>query len=117
VCCGPNIVNFSKLATLEEMLGHIYGRISLLTNSDRPHMFIRELALYVDYLRDEISWFASGLLPRPPEYFTEFRENLLKGIDYYRQLAEKLAEQTRTQFLEGLEAIREAVEPLLPTPA
>ena len=117
VCCGPNIVNFSKLATLEEMLGHIYGRISLLTSSDRPHMFIRELALYVDYLRDEISWFASGLLPRTPEYFTEFRENLLKGIDYYRQLAGELAGQTRTQFLEGLEAIREAVEPLLPAPA
>ncbi len=30
VCCGPNIVNFSRIATLEEMVGHIYGRISLL---------------------------------------------------------------------------------------
>ena len=34
------------------MVGHIYGRISLLTNPDRPHMFLRELALYIDYLRD-----------------------------------------------------------------
>ncbi|MCP4703448.1 MAG: hypothetical protein GY865_02465, partial [candidate division Zixibacteria bacterium] len=32
VCCGPNITNFSKIATLEEMVDHIYGRISLLTD-------------------------------------------------------------------------------------
>ncbi len=44
VCCGPNIVNFSRIARLEEMVGHIYGRISLLDGSDRPHMFLRELA-------------------------------------------------------------------------
>ena len=55
VCCGPNIVNFSRIATLEEMVGHIYGRISLLSGADRPHMFLRELALYVDYLRNELA--------------------------------------------------------------
>ena len=55
VCCGPNIVNFSRIATLREMVEHIYGRISLLSGSDRPHMFLRELAIYVDYLRNELA--------------------------------------------------------------
>ena len=70
VCCGPNIVNFSRVATLEEMVGHIYGRISLLGGADRPHMFLRELALYVDYLRNELAkqeigsgTASAGLLP------------------------------------------------------
>jgi hypothetical protein len=40
VCCGPGIVDFSKIATLQEMVDHIYGRISLLTSSERPHMFV-----------------------------------------------------------------------------
>ena len=47
-------MNFSKIASLEEMVGHIYGRTSLLTNPARPHMFLRELAINIDYLREEL---------------------------------------------------------------
>ena len=61
VCCGPNIVNFSRIATLEEMVGHIYGRLSLLSDADRPHMFLRELALYVDYFRNELAKQETGV--------------------------------------------------------
>ena len=53
VCCGPGIVDFSKIATLRQMVDHIYGRISLITSTERPHMFIKELGLYIDYLRRE----------------------------------------------------------------
>ena len=91
VCCGPNIVNFSRVATLEEMVGHIYGRISLLSGSDRPHMFLRELALYVDYLRNELAKQKIGVASNPPGYFREFVGNLLSGVDYYRRLANRLA--------------------------
>ena len=110
VCCGPNIVNFSKIATLEEMVGHIYGRGSLLTNPDRPHMFLRELALYIDYLRDSLSKRELGLSACTPEYFREFKENLLGGIDYYRRLAGELAGEARTSFLDELESLREKLD-------
>ena len=40
VCTGPGIENFSKIATLEEMVDHVYGRNSLLNNNERLHMFI-----------------------------------------------------------------------------
>ena len=92
VCCGPNIVNFSRVATLEEMVGHIYGRGSLLNGSDRPHMFLRELALYIDYLRDRIRKHRLGLSAITPAYVREFQANLLAGIDHYRQLARQFAE-------------------------
>ena len=110
VCCGPNIVNFSKLATLQEMISHIYGRLSLLTNPDRPHMFIRELAIYVDYLRKEFEKHSMELSTRAPKYFREFKENLLSGIEYYRKQAEQLIHEKRTRFLHDLGALRETLE-------
>ncbi|MFQ5489885.1 MAG: hypothetical protein ACE5GE_04105 [Phycisphaerae bacterium] len=113
VCCGPNIANFSKVATLQEMVSHIYGRVSLLANPDRPHMFIRELKIYVDYLRDEIKQASVGLLDSTPAYFREFKENLLEGIEYYRGLAERFVEEKRNRFLDDLQQLREALEPML----
>jgi len=137
VCAGPGIADFSKIATLKEMVSHIYARAPLPTSPDRPHMFIREIALYADYLRDEIEWCSSGLLSRPENYFDEFRENLLGGIEYYRGLVqEELVEprspgfvehrspgfvehrspgfDERQRFLDGLGVLHEAIESILP---
>ena len=110
VCCGPNIVNFSKLATLQEMVSHIYGRLSLLTNPDRPHLFIRELSIYVDHLRDEFEKYSLDLSTRAPKYFREFKENLLSGIEYYRSRAEHFIDEKRNSFLDELRALHEALE-------
>ena len=117
VCCGPNIVNFSRLASLEEMVGHIYGRLSLLATSDRPHMFVEEIRLYVEHLRKEVSRFSIGLSRRPQGYFSTFKANLLSGVDYYRALARQFIEEQRGRFLEELECIRREIEEvLLPLP-
>jgi hypothetical protein len=110
ICCGPNIVNFKKLATLEEMVAHIYGRLSLITSTERPHMFIKELMLYVDYLREEKRKFSLKLSPRTPEYFQKFRGNLIAGIEYYRRLACEFIEEQRSRFLEDLKALQNEVE-------
>jgi len=112
VCPGPNIINFKKLATLEEMVDHIYGRVSLLANTDRPHMFIRELRLYVDHLRAEVEQVKADLLPGTTRVLTEFKENLLAGIDYYQELAEQFVEEKRRCFLADLAVLRDALEPL-----
>ncbi|MFQ5462046.1 MAG: hypothetical protein ACE5E5_05400 [Phycisphaerae bacterium] len=110
VCCGPNIVNFSKLATLQDMVSHIYGRLSLLTNPDRPHMFIRELSIYVDNLRKELEEYSLDLSNRAPKYFREFKANLLDGIEYYRSRAEHFIDEKRNGFLDELHALRETIE-------
>ena len=117
ICCGPNIVNFSKLASLEEMAGHIYGRLCLLANSERPHMFVEEIRLYVEHLRKEISRFSIGLSRRPQGYFSSFKENLLRGVDYYQDLARQFIEEKRGRFIEELEGMRLEIEAvLLPAP-
>ena len=110
ICCGPNIVNFSKMASLEEMVGHIYGRLSLLTNPSRPHLFLKELNLYVDFLRKEIAQFSLDLSSRTPKYFTEFRKNLHEGIEYYREKVGQIAFDGQERFLQELRAIGEALD-------
>lgn len=110
VCCGPNIANFGRIASLEEMVGHIYGRLSLLTNKDRPHMFINELKLYVDYLRREREKYSLELSNLTPKYFQEFKENLLGGIEYYRNVAMRIVEGNYDRFLEDLNQLSREIE-------
>jgi hypothetical protein len=50
ICPGPNLAFFSRISSLEEMVGHIYGRVHGLVAHDRPSMFVNELRLYVHYL-------------------------------------------------------------------
>ena len=110
VCTGPNIVNFAKIASLQEMVDHIYGRISLLTTRNRPHMFTKELMIYVDYLKDEFEQSSNDMTRRTKVYLTEFRENLLEGIDHYRELAEDYIESTKEAFLEELNELKAELE-------
>jgi hypothetical protein len=113
VCPGPNIVNFSGTATLEEMVGHIYGRLSLLRSGKRPHVFLRELALNIEYLRNELAKKKIGVSSNSADYFREFIGNLLGGVDYYRQHAHRLAGSARDQFLVELDDLQRGVNSLL----
>jgi hypothetical protein len=87
ICPGPNLVNFSKIVPLQTMVDHIYGKTDILTNKERPHMFIAELNLYIDYLREELGNDAeAGLLDKKKKYYTSFNQNMRDGIQYYRNL-------------------------------
>ncbi len=114
VCCGPNIVNFTKVASLEEMISHIYGRLSLLTDPDRPHMFIRELSLYIDYFRGELQKRSEGLLDKTAKYFLEFKRNLMNGMEYYQSLAEQISLEQRERFFKNLNSLFEEMDKILP---
>ena len=105
ICSGPNIAYFSQVATLEEMVGHIYGRLNLLKNSERPHMFIKELSLYIDYYREEINKSSLKLSNRKQKYFDEFKENLRSGIEYYINLKEKFIKEDWNNFKEDLKSL------------
>lgn len=116
VCCGPNIVNFSKLASLEEMINHIYGRLSLLTNPDRSHMFSREISLNIEYLQKEIQRASEGLIEGSVKRFADFKMNLESGIEYYRGLAEQFSTEQKEKFLGELDALFAELETISPEP-
>ncbi|WP_324719530.1 hypothetical protein [Salinimicrobium sp. HB62] len=108
ICPGPNIANFSKIASLQEMTDHIYGRRELPQNASRPHMFIKELQLYVDYLKEEVrNTFEPG--PRDIKGWTGFCNNLLNGISHYRKLVEQELIDRREAFKQGLEQMEHAI--------
>jgi hypothetical protein len=114
ICPGPAIADYDRCATLEEMVGHIYGRLSLTADPDRPHMFVRELTLYMDFLKTELEKSAQGLIKRTAKYFDEFRENLQAGIDYNRQLADRISVDRRERFLADLNNLYDELKRLLP---
>ncbi len=57
ICPGPNIAYFKGVYSLIEMVNHIYGRGKSLVSSERPHMFAKEIKLYVDYFKRMIDDF------------------------------------------------------------
>ncbi|MCD6308014.1 MAG: hypothetical protein J7M24_03355 [Candidatus Latescibacteria bacterium] len=110
ICCGPNIVNFSKTVSLHEMIDHIYSRISLMVNPERPHMFVRELMIYIDYFRDEVEKSSLGLTNRNQQYLREFKENLMSGIENYLNVAEKYIEERKERFINDIQALKLELE-------
>jgi len=123
VCPGPNLAYFSKIASLEEMVGHIYGRLQLLTDPNRPNLFINELRLYVDYMKSEIQKRLDTWNANEQKYFNTFKENLQDGINHYKGLIPKLLEESeryretmRNELLELEQELLEIVIPAIEMP-
>lgn len=94
ICPGPNLAYFSRIVSLEEMVGYIYGRTNLLTIADRSNMFVNELRLYIDYFKSQVQQRVDSLTARDEKYFATFSANLQEGIEYYRSLVSKLNRET-----------------------
>jgi hypothetical protein len=106
ICPGPNLAYFSKISTLEEMIGHIYGRKNLLDAGYRPHMFIKELQMYIEFFMKDFKKFLAEPDDMHWKYLMEFKKNLFEGINYYRGLFPKMVHETmefRLKCLDELE--------------
>ncbi|QIA07849.1 hypothetical protein [Draconibacterium halophilum] len=87
VCPGPNLAYFSKISTLKEMVDHIYGRINLLDKGYRPHMFLKELNMYLDIFKERMEAFQKNMDDvKEKRNLAKFKKNLMAGIDYYKNL-------------------------------
>lgn len=106
ICPGPNIINFKKIMTLKEIIGHIYGFTSMLTNDSRPNLFIREIQLNIDFLSNEMK--KSSLWPQPGEEkkLAEIKKNLISGILYYQKRAKDFFQEQEKKTLIILEKLK-----------
>lgn len=110
VCPGPNMAYFSRKASLKEMVDHIYGRLNLIERKDRPHMFIKELALYIEFLKNRMEELKTPIAGKDLKYVNTFRKNVTEGIVYYKSLFADFSDkfnqmkQDMDQELEALEA-------------
>jgi len=103
ICPGPNIAWFNRQYSLNEMIDHIYGRIPSIVPAKRPHMFAKEMQMYVDYLLE----MARQTDPESPEMrkVNKMASNLQEGMDYCLELSTKEAYDD-----ENLESLRLMVE-------
>jgi hypothetical protein len=85
ICPGPNLAYFDHEISLSDMVRHIYGNTNVMTHGNRPHVFVNELKLYVDYLQRDIEE-AGEFTAAQIKKWQLFKANLLEGIAYYQNL-------------------------------
>ena len=90
ICPGPNLAYFSGKYSLTEMIDHIYGRIDLLKQVNRPNLFVNELRLYLDYLKKDMETQLEVVNDKKMKYWKKFSEQMHQGIAYYKNLIPKL---------------------------
>ena len=122
ICPGPNMAYYSKIMTLKEMVDHIYGRGNVITRTDRPHMFLKELGIYLEYLKNKIEESRESMNKKQEKYLLTFTHNLNEGITYYQQLFGNLKGQFEdvkvavlaelTQGLRTLEGFKQDIDAL-----
>ncbi len=98
ICPGPNLAYFSRTFSLEEMVSHIYGRVTILNDLSRPNIFINELALYIDYLQKELEKHRVEFTLKQNKYFSSFKENLFGGIEYYKNLVAEFKTESKSNI-------------------
>lgn len=103
ICPGPNIAWFDREYSLREMIAHIYGRRESLVPAERPHMFAKEIVLYVDYFEDLIE--QSDDAASDLKKLRKFKENLEDGMAFCLEIA-----RTSPYKDENLESIPATVQ-------
>ncbi len=86
ICPGPNMAYFDQEVSLSKMMKHINGNGSVLSTINRPNMFVKELKMYVDYLKNEIATVSEELSAKQIKKWGAFKSHLFDGIAYYQDL-------------------------------
>ena len=113
VCPGPNMAYFSKLMSLNEIADHIYGRANVISRTDRPNMFVKELTIYIDYLKNKLEEAKDSINKKQEIYLTTFAENLNEGIGYYESLfsaSKEVFKETKSIILGDLNSSRKKLQ-------
>jgi len=106
ICPGPNMAYFSKELSLKEMVHHIYGKANVIATSNRPHMFIKELKMYVDYFSNKVNEVTDSFSKKQEKYLTTFQGNLNAGIEYYQHLFSSF-ESNKETLLSELDTLKD----------
>lgn len=113
ICPGPNLAFFSRVFKLQEMADHIYGRFNALNQTYRPHMFLNELNMYIDYWVKKKEELAGEYSEKQQKYLQSFWQNLQEGITYYKNLLPSLFPNELERQVIMLDELLEAEDKLL----
>ncbi len=126
ICPGPNMAYYSKIMSLKNMTDHIYGRDNMITRTDRPNMFIKELQIYLEYLKNKLLEVKRDMNKKEEKYLLTFTNNMKEGIAYYQNLFNNISnvfDDKKHMIMkelelgtEVLERIHSEIESLVPIP-
>lgn len=105
ICPGPNMAYYSKVMSLKNITDHIYGRANVISRTDRPNIFIKELYIYIDYLKNKCEAAKNIMTAKDEKYLQGFTENLKKGVLYYQNLfhnSKEIFNEMRDDILDEL---------------
>ena len=106
VCPGPNMAYYDKIVSLRGITDHIYGRKNMITRTDRPNVFVKELSLYITHLQDKLDDVKATIDKKQLRSLMKFKKNLEEGIRYYNEIF-----TTQKQFFtEHKEALLNSLE-------
>ena len=97
------------------MVQHIYGRANVITDQNRPNVFIKELNIYIDYLKNQIEETQSSMNKKQEQYLNKFVNNLNDGISYYNNLFENLKDKfndSKSNILSELDSSKNRLQTL-----
>ncbi|AUP79103.1 hypothetical protein [Flavivirga eckloniae] len=86
VCPGPNMAYYSDVMSLANITDHIYGRDNMISRDDRPNFFIKELHIYIDYLKNKLEELKKSVTKKEEKYLLTFTNNMKEGISYYKNM-------------------------------
>jgi hypothetical protein len=90
ICPGPNMAYYSRVMSLKNMTDHIYGRDNMISRTDRPNLFVKELTIYIDYLKNKLEEVKTVMTNKEEKYLLTFTNNLSEGVSYYKTLFNEL---------------------------
>lgn len=86
ICPGPNMAYYSNMMSLKNMTDHIYGRDNMISRTDRPNMFVKELLIYIEYLKNKFEDVKTNMTTKEEKYLLNFTANLKEGVSYYKKV-------------------------------
>ncbi len=89
ICPGPNMAYYNKIVSLKTMIDHVYGRTNIISRLDRPHVFVKELDVYIGFLKNKFNDVKNVMTKKDVKYFDTFIKNMQEGLGYYKTLFAK----------------------------
>lgn len=114
VCPGPNLAYFTEKVSLKKMVDHIYGRAQVLKKK-RPNLFLKELNIYTDYLKEKLSEVKESTSARELKTLSSLQKNLMGSVEYYNEMKEQLSKSLEIplkQVSTELNAVKERLSGL-----
>lgn len=106
VCPGPNMAYYDKMMSLKNITDHIYGRANMISRTDRPNLFIKELNIYIVFLKNKMEDAKITMTKKEEKYLKTFSSNMKTGVLYYQGLFKNVKhnfEDIKQRVLKDLE--------------